>query len=180
MASRSTRSRRAARSPRWRRRRSRPAVEPIAVAVSPNGQSVYVVDNGSSEISQYTVGAGGALAAMTTPTVAAGAASSAIAVSPNGQSAYVVNEQNGVQGVYQYTVGAGGALTPMATPTVGTALEPNGIAVSPNGQYVYVANYGEPPPSRMGSRSTRLGRAARSRRWRRRWSRAVTGRPRSR
>ena len=153
---------------------------PTAIAVSPNGQFVYVANyntDGTGGISQYTVGAGGALTPMATPTVAAGHNPEAITVSPNGQFAYVANNNGtGSGGVSQYTVGAGGELTPMATPTVAAGNAPYGIAVSPNGQYVYVTN----GAVAVGCRSTRSGRAACSRRWRRRRSRAATGLPGSR
>ena len=117
---------------------------PWGVAVSPNGQYVYVTNDGtdgSGGISQYTVGAGGALQPMATPTVAAGSGPWGVAVSPNGQYVYVTNDgTDGSGGISQYTVGAGGALQPMATPTVAAGNGPAGVAVSPNGQYVYVAN----------------------------------------
>jgi len=117
---------------------------PNAIAVSPNGDYVYVANNdtdGSGGVSQYTVGAGGALAPMAVPTVASGDGPESIAVSPNGQYVYVANnDTDGSGGVSQYTVGAGGALAPMATPTVGAGDEPLAVVVGPNGQYVYVAN----------------------------------------
>ena len=112
--------------------------------MSPNGQYVYVVNygtDGSGGISQYTVGAGGALQPMSTPTVAAGNGPWAVAVSPNGQYVYVTNYATGASGgISQYTVGAGGALQPMSTPTVTAGNGPWAVAVSPNGQYVYVTN----------------------------------------
>jgi 6-phosphogluconolactonase (cycloisomerase 2 family) len=117
---------------------------PAGIAVSPNGEYVYVTNantDGSGGISQYTVGAGGGLAPMATPTVAAGDTPERVAVSPNGQYVYVVNAlTDGPGGVSQYSVGPGGALAPLATPTVAAGYGPSAVAVSPNGQYVYVTN----------------------------------------
>jgi DNA-binding beta-propeller fold protein YncE len=119
---------------------------PAGIAVSPNGEYVYVTNNGSDGpggVSQYSVGPGGALAPMATPTVAAGNEPEAVAVSPNGQYVYVTNANtDGSGGISQYTVGAGGGLAPMATPTVAAGDTPERVAVSPNGQYVYVVNEG--------------------------------------
>jgi len=109
---------------------------PLGIAVSPNGQFAYVVNNngtGSGGVSQYTVGTGGALTPMTTPTVAANAAPYGIAVSPSGQSVYVTNGgTDGPDGVSQYSVGAGGALAPQATATVAAGDGPAGIVVTPD------------------------------------------------
>ena len=117
---------------------------PTGIAVSPDGKSVYVTNvfaDGADGVSQYSVGAGGALTAMATPTVAAGGEPFGIAVSPDGKSVYVTNEfADGADGVSQYSVGTGGALTAMATPTVAAGDAPTGIAVSPDGKSVYVTN----------------------------------------
>ena len=54
--------------------------------MSPNGQSVYVTNggtDGTGGVSQYSVGAGGALAPMATPTVAGGDGPAGIAVTPD-------------------------------------------------------------------------------------------------
>ena len=111
--------------------------------------------------------------------VASGNGPTAIAVSPNGQFVYVANyNTDGTGGISQFTVGPGGALTPMATPTVAAGHNPEAITVSPNGQFAYVVNNNGTGSG--GASSTRLGRAASSRRWRRRRSRPGTHRMASR
>ncbi len=56
------------------------------VAVSPDGQSVYVTNRSSSDVSQYDVGAGGALSPKSPATVSSPIADRrAVAVSPDGQ-----------------------------------------------------------------------------------------------
>jgi len=59
-------------------------------------------------VSQFTVGAGGALGAKSPATVTAGSGPFGVAVSPDGASVYVANLGSGT--VSQFTVGAGGAL----------------------------------------------------------------------
>jgi YVTN family beta-propeller protein len=98
------------------------------VAVSPDGQSVYVANSRSDDVSQYDVGAGGALAAKATPTVPTAGGPFGIAVSPDGESVYVANVLGGVS---QYDVGAGGALTAKSPPTVPAGTSPIAVAVRP-------------------------------------------------
>ena len=115
---------------------------PRGVAVSPDGRSVYVANVGSpftgDTVSQYDVGAGGALTPKSPATVAAGDQPGDVAVSPDGRSVYVANAFD--HDVSQYDVGAGGALTPKNPPTVDAGGAPFGVAVSPDGQNVYLAN----------------------------------------
>jgi DNA-binding beta-propeller fold protein YncE len=46
---------------------------PHAVTVDPTGRYAYVANSGDNNVSQYTIGAGGALNVMTPATVGAGA-----------------------------------------------------------------------------------------------------------
>jgi WD40 repeat protein len=111
------------------------------VAVSPDGGSVYVASVGSDTISQYDVGAGGALTPKSPPVVATANSPFGVAVSPDGKSVYVANQ--GTNTVSQYDVAAGGGLTPKSPPTAPTAgFSPQGLAVSPDGGSVYAANTG--------------------------------------
>jgi 6-phosphogluconolactonase (cycloisomerase 2 family) len=102
---------------------------PISVAVHPSGRYVYVANLGSGavpgNISQYTIGADGGLAAMATATVDAGARPISVAVDPSGQYVYVANFDS--DDVSQYTVGADGSLTAMAPPTVAAGTNPRTI-----------------------------------------------------
>ena len=52
------------------------------MAVSPDGGSVYVTNQGDDTVSRYDVGAGGALTLKSPPTVAAGGSPHAVAVGP--------------------------------------------------------------------------------------------------
>ncbi len=110
---------------------------PQSIAVDPSSRYVYVADG--DRVLQFTIGAGGALTPMATPSVAAlagGQAGHSIAVDPTGQYVYVAGADN----VLQFTIGAGGALTPMATASVAAGTGPNAVAIDPSGHYVYVVN----------------------------------------
>jgi DNA-binding beta-propeller fold protein YncE len=113
---------------------------PFGIAVSPDGKSVYVVDNMSASVSQFDVGAAGMLSPKTPASVAAGSNPAGVAVSPDGKSVYVTNFNS--NSVSQYDVSVGGALSPKSPATVGAGLGPQGVAVSPDGKSVYVADVG--------------------------------------
>ncbi|HTN25390.1 MAG TPA: PKD domain-containing protein, partial [Solirubrobacteraceae bacterium] len=103
---------------------------PTAVAVSPDGASVYVANFDGNTVSQFGVGAGGVLTAKAPATVATGAEPQGVAVSPDGASVYVTNGL--ANNVSQFDVGAGGVLTAKAPATVAADTTPNGVAVSPD------------------------------------------------
>ena len=115
--------------------------QPVSVAVSPDGKSVYTANFAGiprvpGTVSQYDVGAGGALTLKMPATVAAGVGTTDVAVSPDGKSVYVTNESDAL---FQYDVGPTGALTPKTPPTVSGAGGGFELVVSPNGEQVYVS-----------------------------------------
>jgi DNA-binding beta-propeller fold protein YncE len=131
---------------------------PDAIAVSPNGKSVYVADGGEGAggaVSQFNVLKGGVLSLKTAASVAAGNGRpnpqpgpptaylnpGGLAVSPDGKSVYVTNTADDT--VSQYGVGAGGSLSPKSPSTVAAGRDPVGIAVTPDSQSVYVADEGD-------------------------------------
>jgi 6-phosphogluconolactonase len=128
-----------------------PFVELAGVAVSPDGQSVYVVNFEAytalpGTVLQYTVGADGTLNSKSPPTVPAGTDPFELAVSHDGRSVYVTHSQfSETTGefhghtVLQYAVGADGTLRPIAG-LGGRRAFPAGIAVSGDGKNVYAAN----------------------------------------
>ena len=104
-----------------------------------NSNTTNLVNN-SSSISQYTVGATGALTPMNPATVAAGTNPVSVTVDNSGQYAYVANF--GSNNVSQYTIGSGGALTAMSSASVAAGTSPYSITIDPLSQFIYVANYG--------------------------------------
>ena len=116
---------------------------PNAVAVSPDGNSVYVPETDSSVVWQFDVGAGGGIFPKSPFMVATGEGPLDVAVSPDGQSVYVANSNYpyGPGSVSQYDVGSGGRLSPKSPATVAAGDRANAVAVSPDGGSVYVANY---------------------------------------
>jgi DNA-binding beta-propeller fold protein YncE len=117
---------------------------PQGVAVSPDGNSVYVIDETDKTVFQYDVGSGGALTPKIPATVATGADPRLLAVGPDGKSVYVGNSDG--NSVSQYDVGPGGGLTPKTPAAVAAGADPEGLAVSPNGNSLYVVDAGGLPP----------------------------------
>jgi 6-phosphogluconolactonase (cycloisomerase 2 family) len=101
--------------------------EPVYLAFDPTGQYAYeadyTLDFGAppGSVSQYTVGTGGQLTPMVTPSVPAGDGPAWIAFDPFGKFAYVTNIGNGTQPgtVSEYAIGTDGALTLIGTVNAG-------------------------------------------------------------
>jgi len=112
---------------------------PTAVAVSPDGNRVFVTNQADNSVSVYDT----ALAAVAT-TLPAGIAPTGIAYSPDGLRVYVVNRgSNNVQ-IFN---AASGAL--IGSPvTLGQA--PIAIAIKPQGTAAYVANSLAPSVQELG------------------------------
>ncbi|MBI3480149.1 MAG: beta-propeller fold lactonase family protein [Nitrosomonadales bacterium] len=119
---------------------------PTSITVDVSGKHVYVANSLDSVVSQYTIGAGGALQPMTPATVASGAAAGAgpvsIALDPAGKYAYAANASSG--DVTQFSIDpVTGALTNVATVAAGK--NPASIALATDvagNKYAYVVNSG--------------------------------------
>jgi 6-phosphogluconolactonase (cycloisomerase 2 family) len=117
---------------------------PEAVAVRPDGRSVYVVAQSGNAIYQYSVADDGTLSAKSPASVLTGPLTPnpvAMAITPNGRNAYVTNLVAGT--VSQYSIASDGTLSPK-TPATVSVFSAYGVAVSPNGQSAYVTGYTNP------------------------------------
>jgi 6-phosphogluconolactonase (cycloisomerase 2 family) len=98
-------------------------------------------DSAPATVSQYMIGAMGALTALMPPTVATGASPFSVSVELTGQYVYVANYNANT--VSQYTIGAGGVLSAVGTGSVMTGSHPNGVTIDPANKHAYVANFGD-------------------------------------
>ena len=120
---------------------------PNSVAVSPDGNSVYVGNLGSQlddvapSVSQYDLAPDGTLSPKSPASVPINCEAVHVAVSPDGKSLYAANGPD-CERVSQYDIGEGGTLSPKSPPfvEVGTDFQPLMVAVSPDSQSVYVTN----------------------------------------
>jgi 6-phosphogluconolactonase (cycloisomerase 2 family) len=106
-------------------------------ATSPDGRSLYIVDQTAGQISQFDIAFDGTIAPKSPATVATGATPFGIAVAPDGDHVYVTNQTGG--SVWVYDVGAGGTLS--FASQVADAAQPIQIALSPDGASAYVTNF---------------------------------------
>jgi DNA-binding beta-propeller fold protein YncE len=99
-----------------------------ALAITPNGQTAYVVSPDNNSVTPVDLATGTAGTPITVPVP------TSIAITPNGQTAYVTSGQNSVVPIT------------LATGTAGTAIpagtNPVGIAITPNGATAYVTDNG--------------------------------------
>ncbi len=112
------------------------------------GDFAYVLNNGSNNVSQFSVKSNGTLAPISK--TAAGTLPMGLALDPAGKFLLVANQ--GSNDISVFSVGSNAALTPVAgspfatgtlpTPQAPSTAAPVGITVSSN-NFVYVANQGQ-------------------------------------
>jgi DNA-binding beta-propeller fold protein YncE len=116
------------------------------IAMTPDGAHLYVAngrsnnagDQGSNNISAFTIGAGGTLSPVNGMPFTAGDGPEGMAVTPDGAHLYVANTNS--NNVSIFTINPDGTLVSAGSALAGTT--PVAVAVSPNGAHLYVANLG--------------------------------------
>ncbi len=104
-------------------------IQSNGVAVTPNGDYVYVTNFQSDSVLVISIAR-----ATVTATIRVGSAPSGLSVTPNGDYIYVANQLSNSVSVINTTTN-----TVTATIPVGSA--PYGLAITPNGAYIYIAQY---------------------------------------
>lgn len=121
-----------------------------ALAMSPNGQFLYVTNGTSNTVTTFQVATSGLLT-LVPPTVSnpnpvstGGATPNSITVASNGAYLYIANGEGNVSA---FAVGSNGLLT--LVPASGTTLNPTpagssptAVTISQDGRFLYVANRG--------------------------------------
>jgi 6-phosphogluconolactonase (cycloisomerase 2 family)/urocanate hydratase len=108
----------------------------VTLTVTAAPEYVYVTNQNDNTVSEYVIGAGGALNLI--GTAATGGEPNAVATDPLGRYVYVANWADGT--ISEYAVGTDGTLSGIGTIASGT--NPASLTVDTTGQYVYVANLG--------------------------------------
>jgi 6-phosphogluconolactonase (cycloisomerase 2 family) len=126
---------------------ARPFTYGPGMAITPDGQTLFVANSVSGTISRYLVAPNGTLAHVGAD-VATGTGSNsrpwALAIAPDGHELFAANRDLGI--VSTFSIGAGGALTQTSTGVISGLDAHSGVfalAVSLNGRYLYSANSGQ-------------------------------------
>jgi DNA-binding beta-propeller fold protein YncE len=123
-------------------------VQPTGLTLTPNGEYLYVADQGSSSVSPFQIDSEGELSPIACGSACdTGTNPEGAAVSPSGKYLYVSNtakETVEPASVSRFSIGAGGTLSPVACELADceTANGTAGIAVDPDGDFLYTANSG--------------------------------------
>jgi 6-phosphogluconolactonase (cycloisomerase 2 family) len=118
---------------------------PLQLVVDPADQFLYAANVFDGNVAGFTIGAGGALAALAGSPVAFQNGQPAngpygLAVYPGGQFLYISDYVGNTVTAYGYD--ASGVLTELGAP-LPTGAQPESIAVDPSGRFLYVANSGD-------------------------------------
>ena len=105
---------------------------------NPPARFAYVANNGSNDISVFSIDQTTGALTPGAP-VAAGAAPVSVTVDPSGRFAYAANQGSDTISVYSIDQ-ATGALTPGTAAAAGTF--PVSVTVDPSGRFAYAANFG--------------------------------------
>jgi 6-phosphogluconolactonase (cycloisomerase 2 family) len=113
---------------------------PNSIAINPMDTFAYVANYDDGTVSQYSIGAGGALLPIVgNPTVNAQTGASYVLVDPLGNYVYVTNQQAGT--VSEYSIGTDGSLSNIGTtPVSATTNGPSFIAIDAASKHAYVAD----------------------------------------
>jgi DNA-binding beta-propeller fold protein YncE len=111
-------------------------VLPVAVAMHPSGNVLYVADRWGSKVLRYAVAPGGGLEPRGSLSLHDSPAG--IAVAPDGLSAYVIVDE----WVKRLTVGADGELLADSLVAVRTDDELTDVTLTPDGRYLYATSTG--------------------------------------
>src|SRR5215469_4861424 len=112
---------------------------PVALAVAPGGQFLYVLNGGSSNISVFTIDTStGNLSALKTSPFGTPASPVSIAIAGNGKFLYVANPALGT--VSGFTIGSDGSLAAITGSPFTTGGAPSWVVIDSSSKFLYVAD----------------------------------------
>ena len=104
---------------------------PAGIGIAPDGQHVYVANQGDGTVSVITAATGAVSATIKVGTIPVGPA-----ITPDGKQVYVANQIDG-------TVSVITTATDSVSATIKVGKAPGGVAITPDGKHVFVANNGD-------------------------------------
>jgi len=116
---------------------------PVAAAVQPNGQAVYIANFSSNQIQAFDIDADtGALNPTVKQPFTAGTNPTALAIDPSGSFLYAANFGSNDVSAYSIFPGSNN-LVPVSTTTFPAGSHPIALVVDSSGNFLYVANQGD-------------------------------------
>ena len=113
---------------------------PRGMAMDSGGKLLFVANQGSNDVSVFTVSGTTLTAVPQSPSLIFGSNPVAVAVTPDGKFLYVANQVDGT--VTQFSVDASGVLTQPGGFLYPVGTTPTGMTVTADGNFLYVANQG--------------------------------------
>ena len=101
---------------------------PVAVAADPGGKFLFVANQGSNNISAFSIGSGGALTAVSGSPFTAGTAPTFLIVNHNGDHLYVADRDSG--DLAEFSISGSGSLAAASDSPITLGISPAWIAVT--------------------------------------------------
>jgi 6-phosphogluconolactonase (cycloisomerase 2 family) len=127
---------------------------PISVVAHPAADFLFMTDADAGEITTFTIGSDGSLAAIT-PTTPIGRVPLLTAISPDGKFFYQGLRASAAATITGFSVASSGKLSAVPGGPVATGFRPSMLTVDPSGSFLYAAI----PSSSLGTSSLVFGYA---------------------
>lgn len=114
---------------------------PAAIALTPNGQYLYVANYTNGDLGTGTVDVVDTTNNLVTTTILGFSGPFAIAITPDGSYAYVTNFGSNNFSPVGTTVNVIDLASNIVTATILVGIQPAGIAITPDGRFAYATNY---------------------------------------
>jgi 6-phosphogluconolactonase (cycloisomerase 2 family) len=124
----------------------------LAVAVSPNGQYLFVTETGINAVRVFSISGNGVLSEVSGSPFKTGLGPAAVLVDSTGSYVYVANRTGNT--ISAFTLGAGGVLTSITGSPFATGTTPVALAEDRTKGYVAVVNQGGNPDLQVFQIST--------------------------
>jgi 6-phosphogluconolactonase len=111
---------------------------PVALAIDPNGQFLYVVYNGSGEVTAFAIDDATGLLTPAGVATATGGGPVALTIDPTGRFLYVANSNDNTVSAFQ--ISSGGFLTLITGSPFTVGRQPSALQTDPVGSFLYVTN----------------------------------------
>lgn len=117
----------------------------VDTAVDRTGKFLYVADNRSSTVSQFSINADGTLSPLSPATVSVALGPQTLRVNPaaGSNTLYVGATDNETGAIYQFHINVNGTLTPLSPATAPSTSQPIVLVIDPAGKFLFGIDHNE-------------------------------------